>query len=202
MILTSVNTLFDSTGPEAPQADVATRPAIIALDLSITATGTCDTEGTTATIKAKSADGDRRLVTIADRVRQLVGENRGYLGTHLAQLAVIEDLPTHAHGAGITGMVHGAVRAELIRLGVPYVLVTPASLKKWATGKGNADKVAMGVAALKRFGREFPNDNECDAFLLHAMALDALGHPLVAMPAVNRAALDAVKWPQIGGVPC
>lgn len=197
MILTSVNTLFDNT--EQASALPATRPAVIALDLSIAATGTCDTEGTTATIKTKTADGDRRLVTIADRVRHLIGENRGYLGGHLAQLAVIEDLPTHAHGAGVTGMVHGAVRAELIRLGVPYVLVTPASLKKWATGRGNADKVAMGVAALKRFGREFPNDNEADSFLLWAMALDALGHPLVSMPAANRAALDAVKWPQIGG---
>lgn len=199
MILTSVSTLFDAA-EEMPSQPVGTdRPAVIALDLSITATGTCDTDGFTATIKTKTADGDRRLVTIADRVRHLVGENRGYLGGHLAQLAVIEDLPTHAHGAGITGMVHGAVRAELIRLGVPYVLVTPASLKKWATGKGNADKVQMGVAALKRFGREFPNDNECDAFLLHAMTLDALGHPLVTMPAANRAALDAVKWPRIGG---
>lgn len=197
MMLTSVSTLFDNTENAPTQS--ANRPAVIALDLSITATGLCDPEGVTATIKTKTVDGDRRLVTIVNRVRQLVGENRGYLGSHLAQLAVIEDLPTHAHGAGITGMVHGAVRTELIRLGVPYVLVTPASLKKWATGKGNADKVAMGVSALKRFGREFADDNQCDAFLLRAMALDALGHPLVAMPAVNRGALDAVKWPQIGG---
>lgn len=173
-------------------------PAICAFDLSMTATGLCDTEGNTRTVKTK-ATGDARLVAIADDVRRLVGPGRGYLGANLADLAIIEDLPTHAHGAGITGMVQGAVRVELMRLSVPYVLVTPASLKKWTTGKGNANKVAMAVALLKRFGRDFPNDNEADSWALRAMALDALGCPLAPMPAVNRAALDAVKWPQIGG---
>lgn len=173
-------------------------PAVIALDLSMTASGLCDTEGATSTVKTKLV-GDQRLLAIVEDVRRIVGIGHGYLGANLAELAVIEDLPTHAKSAGITGMVQGAVRTELLRLGVPYVLVTPASLKKWTTGKGNADKVAMAVAALKRFGRDFPNDNECDAWCLRAMALDALGCPLAPMPAVNRVALDAVKWPQIGG---
>lgn len=173
-------------------------PNVIALDLSMTATGLCGTEGDTATVKTKLA-GDQRLLAIVEDVRHIVGIGRGYLGANLADLAVIEDLPTHAKSAGITGMVQGAVRVELMRLGVPYVLITPASLKKWATGKGNADKVAMAVAALKRFGREFPNDNEADAWLLRAMALDAFGCPLAPMPAVNRTALDAVAWPRLGG---
>jgi Holliday junction resolvasome RuvABC endonuclease subunit len=173
-------------------------PAVIALDLSITAAGLCDTEGVTSTVKTK-LPGDQRLLAIVEDVRRIVGPGAGYLGANLAELAVIEDLPTHAKSAGITGMVQGAVRVELMRLGVPYVLVTPASLKKWATGKGNADKIAMAVSTLKRFGRDFPNDNECDSWLLRAMALDALGCPLAPMPAVNRAALDAVKWPQVGG---
>ena len=184
------------------QADAAKAPAgipaILALDLSMTATGVCNTDGNTSTIKTKPT-GDQRLLTIIEGVRRAVGIGQGYLGAPLAELAVIEDLPTHAKAAGITGMVQGAVRTELMRLHVPYVLVTPASLKKWTTGKGNADKVAMGVAALKRFGREFANDNECDAFCLRAMALDALGHALAPMPAVNRVALNAVKWPRIGG---
>ena len=171
-------------------------PAVISLDLSMTATGLCDAEGNTFTVKTKHV-GDLRLLAIVEGVRNIIGIGKGYLGAPLAELAVIEDLPTHAHGAGITGMVHGAVRSELMRLHVPYVLVTPASLKKWTTGKGNADKVAMAVAVLKRFGRDFPNDNECDAWALRAMALDALGCPLAPMPAVNRAALDAVKWPQL-----
>jgi Holliday junction resolvasome RuvABC endonuclease subunit len=167
-------------------------PAILGLDLSLTATGICDIKGHTFTVKTKTAAGDRRLVTIADAVCELAINGR-------VDLAVIEDLPTHAKSAGITGMVQGAVRTELMRLGVPYVLVTPASLKKWTTGKGNADKVAMGVESLKRFGRQFANDNECDAHALRAMALDALGYALAPMPAVNRAALAAVAWPQIAG---
>lgn len=168
-------------------------PAVCAFDLSIAGTGVCDTEGNAWTVKTR-ADGDLRLLDILDHLHKAVGS-----GYNQADLAVIEDLPRNAKGAGITGMVQGAVRVELMRLGMPYVLVTAASVKKYATGSGGADKVAMGVALMKRFGLEMDTHNATDSWWLRAMALDALGCPLAPMPAVNRAALDAVKWPQVGG---
>ncbi|MEU7972181.1 hypothetical protein AB0B48_09065 [Micromonospora sp. NPDC049089] len=164
------------------------QPRIVGLDLSITATGVAAHDGTTRTIKPGS-NGDRRLVEIRDCVGLVVGG--------AIDLVVIEDLPTHAKAAGITGMVHGAVRSALILWGIPYVLVTPASLKKYATGKGNSGKPEMAVAAFKRAGREFADDNQCDAFWLRAMGLEYLGHPIAEMPAAQRAALAAVKWPQL-----
>ena len=48
--------------------------------------------------------------------------------------------------------------------------VAPTTLKKWATGKGNSDKVAIASSLAKRFGVEFANDNESDAFALAMMA--------------------------------
>ena len=170
---------------------------VVGLDLSITATGICDVDGNTFTAGGKAALGDERLSVIASAVaeatqpQEVVG--RGFVPV---DLVVIEDLPTHAHGAGITGMVHGAVRTCLLTR-VPYVLVTPATLKKYATGKGNADKTAMAMAAFKRFGREFPNDNEADAYWLRAAGLDALGHPLAPMPQAQRDALNVVTWPEL-----
>ncbi len=162
--------------------------AVVGLDLSMAATGITGADGDSVTVKTKAV-GDRRLVVIADAVLTV---------TAGCDLAVIEDLPTHAKSAGITGMVHGAVRAALIRAFVPYVLVTPASLKKYATGKGNAGKPDMAVAAFKRAGVEFRDDNECDAWWLRAFGLDHYGQPVVALPAVNRSALDAVKaWPEV-----
>ncbi len=161
---------------------------IVGLDLSMTATGIALADGTTETVKTK-ATGDRRLVAIADAVRAV---------TAGCDMAVIEDLPTHAKSAGITGMVHGAVRAALIVAGVPYVLITPASVKKYATGKGNAGKPDMAVALFKRAGLEAGDDNQVDAYWLRAMGLDHYGQPCVQLPAVNRAALDAVKsWPEV-----
>jgi Holliday junction resolvasome RuvABC endonuclease subunit len=153
----------------------------------MTATGIAWADGTTYTVTSK-APGDGRLAAIASEVRRAIDG-------HQIDLVVIEDLPTHAKAAGITGMVHGAVRLQLISLGALYALVAPASLKKYATGKGNCDKAAMAVAAYKRFGRELPDDNQTDALWLRAMGLEHLGHPAADLPAAHRYALAAVRWP-------
>ncbi|MFI6160371.1 hypothetical protein ACIA59_10525 [Micromonospora haikouensis] len=164
-----------------------TTPRVIGLDLSITATGIAWCDGTTYTVATKK-EGDARLIAITDEVcRAIAGRS--------IDLVVIEDLPTHAKAAGITGMVHGAVRAYLLRLKTPYALITPASLKKYATGRGNAGKPEMAVALYKRAGRELPDDNQVDAWWLRAAGLDHLGHPPADMPQAHRAALDAVTWP-------
>lgn len=165
-----------------------TTPRILGLDLSITATGYALPDGQTGTFKGPWK-GDWRLVAIRTAIA-------GHADA--IDLAVIEDLPTHAKAAGITGMVHGAVRTVLMEHGVPYALVTPATLKAFATGKGNADKTAMAIAALKRAGREFGDDNQCDAWWLRAAGLDWYGHAEVEMPKAQRDRLGKVDWPQLG----
>lgn len=171
-------------------------PRIIGLDLSIAAPGFADIDGGTFTLKLKASLGDSRLNEIAREAVRLAVATR----PERADLAVIEDLPTHAHGAGITGMVHGAVRAALNDARMPYVTVTPATLKKYATGKGNADKTAMAIAALKRFGLEFADDNQCDAAWLRAAGLHAYGHPLAELPAAQVESLRKVSWPALAGI--
>jgi len=162
---------------------------VIGLDLSLTATGIAYRNGDTATVKTKTSDGDRRLVDITWHVEDALRGDDG------VDLVVIEDLPTHAMAAGITGMVHGAVRAMLIDRGAPYVLVTPATLKAYATGKGNADKTAMAIAAFKRGGREFGDDNQCDAWWLRLAGLDLLGVPEIELPAAQRVRLGTARRP-------
>ena len=166
-------------------------PFILGLDLSIAATGAAwqmpECSPVAQSWKMPSGEGDYRLVRIASAVQSVAADG--------AFLAVIEDLPTHAHSAGITGMVQGAVRVELIRLGVPYALVAPATLKKFATGKGNADKTAMALAACKRAGMEFADDNACDAAWLWWAGMVALGHPQFDLPAAQVAALETRDWP-------
>lgn len=162
---------------------------IIGLDLSLTATGIAHVDGSTSTVKTRTEDGDRRLVRIQDAVRAAIAPG--------VQLAVIEDLPTHAKGAGITGMVHGAVRAVLIEHTVPYALVVAATLKAYATGNGSADKTAMALAAFKRAGVEFPDDNQCDAWWLRVAGLDRHGTPLFRMPVAQLDRLDKAKWPNL-----
>jgi Holliday junction resolvasome RuvABC endonuclease subunit len=189
------------TLPETPAAPAAGAPAlrILALDLSVTATGVCLPDGTTHTITTNPKDGDRRLQRIVDHVGVALGE--GSDGRHDdVDLVVIEGPVVRSSAAVIIGMVHGAVRLHLIDSGTPYVLITPATLKAYATGKGNADKTAMAIAALKRTGREFADDNQCDAWWLRAAALDWYGRPEFDLPKVQRERLTKVVWPALTAV--
>lgn len=171
-----------------------TAPNVVGLDLSITATGIACADGTTLTVATKASDGDERLLDIETAVAEAVAP---WL-LDCADLVVIEDLPTHARAAGITGMVHGVVRFSLWQWSMPYVLVPPATLKKYATGKGNADKTAMALALYKRTGLELADDNQVDAAWLRFAGLDALGFPAFELPKVQRDALAKVSWPEVG----
>lgn len=164
-------------------------PRVVGLDLSITATGVAHWDGTTHTIRTRS-DDDARLTEIRDAITDAITG---------ATLAVVEDLPTHAHGAGITGMVHGVVRLILIDHAIPYALVPPATLKRYATGRGNATKSDMRMALYQRTGADLRDDNQVDAAWLRYMGLDALGHPIVALPKQQRDAMNAkgITWPAV-----
>jgi len=92
----------------------------------------------------------------------------------------------------------GIIRHSLWSNNIRYVDVPPSNVKKYATGRGNAPKPDIRMEVYKRFGVDYADDNACDAFVLAAMGLDALGHPLIAMPATHRVALNKIVWPTIG----
>lgn len=162
---------------------------VLGLDLSLTATGIALPGGHTYTVGGPAGRGDHRLLDIVTALHSSLRDR--------PDLAVLEDLPTHAKGAGITGMVHGAVRLYLVQEGIPYALVTAATLKAYATGNGSADKHAMRMAAYKRAGREFGDDNQADAWWLRAAGLDHYGTAEHVLPAAQRARLKKVIWPDL-----
>ncbi|MFF5655274.1 Holliday junction endonuclease [[Kitasatospora] papulosa] len=184
--------LFEA--PAAAAAGAAPALPVVAFDLSLTASGICYRDGSTGTVTTRQKDGDRRLLAIEDAAAIAIGG--GDLGP-VPVLAVLEDIPKNSYAAKPIAMVHAIVRRLLMKAGVPYVLVTPATLKTYATGKGNGDKTPMAIAALKRAGREFPDDNQCDAFWLWCAGLDWLGHAPLVMPKAQRAALDKAAWPEV-----
>lgn len=164
-------------------------PAVIGLDLSITATGIVFYTDPPRTIApAKGIVGDVRLVSVRDQVMRSVAPS-------VTRLVVIEGPVLRSQAAIALGLLHGVIRAALMDAGVPYVLVAPATLKKYATGKGNAGKPEMAVALYKRAGLELGDDNQVDAWWLRAMGMDALGAPLVDLPAAQRDAMTKVAWP-------
>ncbi len=82
--------------------------------------------------------------------------------------AVIYEQP-HQRGGGPTTVGIGLVShlmSVCADLGVEHIAVHSATLKKHATGKGNAKKPEMIEAATQMIGRTIEDDNEADAIHL------------------------------------
>lgn len=161
---------------------------IIGLDLSITCTGISLPDGQTVALKPR-AKGDERLADLRDQVRYWTdGED--------ADLVVLEDLAGLYRGeaARIIPMLHGVVRTALMDLGVPYMLLNPTTLKRFATGSGTADKTAMAMAAYKRLGREYGTSDECDADWLRVAGGAAYG--LIVSRSMPDEGIAPVSFPQ------
>lgn len=165
---------------------------VMGLDLSMTATGICLPDGGTLTVKTDAKHGDRRLAQIRTAVA-----DAAQVGA--PDLVVLEEAPPGLKGPAIKAchMVQGVARLALLDLEVPYAVVNPSTLKVYATGKKGADKTAMAMAAYKRAGLEFADDNQCDAWWLRAMGLDWIDIAPFPLPVAQRAALYAVTWPAV-----
>jgi len=169
-------------------------PRILALDLSLTRTGVCEDDGACSCIRTDKLRGMPRIDHIARQVQRLAGG---------VDLVVIEGYSyASANQAHQVGELGGCVRFLLHRLGVPWVDVAPSTLKKFATGRGNAGKDEMIAAAIRRFGFAGSDNNEADAYLLWCMARHAYGAPVVPVPAPQAAASEKVSWPQVVGRRC
>ncbi len=165
-----------------------TAPRILALDLSLTATGICF-DGDTRLLKFPKLRGWARIEAITDAIDDLAS---------VSDLVVLEGYSFGSRGATLFQIAElgGIVRCDLVRRRVVYVDVPPSTLKRFATGRGNATKIDMVVAARERFGLcGTTDDNEADAYLLWCMARHAYGDPVADVPKVQAEAIKAVAWP-------
>lgn len=173
---------------------------ILGLDLSLTATGWAGWALHSCGVLKPPRGEDRgmeRLDWIRRQVLEVVRVDAFY-GS--ADLVVLEGYSFGSKGRATfsLGELGGVVRLALHRAGIPYVDVAPQTLKKYATGKGNAPGQAVLVEAVKRLGYEGADDNAADAMWLLAMGLDAYGQPgAPEMPQTHRGALASVDWPRL-----
>lgn len=160
---------------------------VIGIDPSLTGTGIVIGE-TRLTVHTDSSGPD------GARLARIYGIVVASCDTS-TRLAIIEDLPTHGMGAGKTGMAQGVVRLALHAAHVPYVSVPPATLKKYATGSGNAGKADMRMALYQRAGLDLRDDNQVDAYWLMALGYQLLAQPLITVPAAQVKALAKLRLP-------
>ncbi|GGS88259.1 hypothetical protein ACFFV7_51120 [Nonomuraea spiralis] len=166
-------------------------PHVVGLDLSLTGTGIATADGTLSRVRTGDLRGGPRMSWIASHI---FGDGL----TQAADLVVVEG-PSygsqsgagHHEAAGLWW--HVIYRLHVFE--VPYAVIPPSTLKKYAAGRGNATKPDMRVALLQRAGLDERDDNKVDAWWLRAAGLDHLGHPPVDLPKGQREALAKVDWP-------
>ena len=150
--------------------------AVLALDL-----------GTTTGWALRSRDGGITSGTMTFRPSRFEGGGMRYLrfrawigevaalSDGLARV-VFEEVRAHAgtDAAHIYGGFLGMLTAWCEERDLPYEGVPVGTIKRYATGKGNADKAKM-VAAIQARGFAPADDNEADAIALLLWATDPTG---------------------------
>lgn len=177
-------------------------PRVIGLDLSLTATGIADFNGREVVTRTiRSAPNGKTLIDQNSRLRGILNEIEEVVTLQgpPPRLIVAEGPSYGSKGAGTWDRagLWWLVVDHIIGRRWPLAIVPPAVLKKYATGRGNADKTAMAVALQKRWGNELRDDNKVDAFWLAAAGRDHLGCPYLPMPKAQRDALAKVDWPEV-----
>lgn len=166
-------------------------PCVVGLDLSLTSTGVATVTATmTATERVtppRGCTGTARLRHIRDAVTNRVAGVRPDLVT--VEGYSYGSRVTHAHSLGELG---GVIRLALTETGVHWVAIPPATLKRYATGRGNADKHEMVAAAIRRLRYDGSSPDEADALWLAHAGHHLLGHGLVDLPKTHLAALAGI----------
>lgn len=111
-----------------------------------------------------------RLISNLDKIMAMAEEPR-------PDFVIIEDV-AYAQNAAFAkenaGMAY-AVRMELRRERIPFVVIGPSQLKKFATGSGGAKKELVIKEVMKRWGADCPDNNTADAVALAYLGMALVG---------------------------
>ena len=184
---------------------------VVGLDLSLAATGAarwwsgagvaCGTIKTRPLPDVNGWARPARHDAIIKELREFTHPYRGHPAPD--GVCVIEKKinPGDGRDRGTTTLdlaeLRGAVMRQLYYEELSIVEVYPATLKKFATGNGGADKKAMLAAARDLFGSALlvPDDNAADALWLVLMGCAAYGKWVVPRTRQRVEAVDRVEWP-------
>lgn len=155
---------------------------VVGIDPSLTATGVCGA-GLPFTVPTSPTGS-----AIAERLGRIQGI-AGHIAnsTPWAALVVIEGPsfgPQNRAGqAHLRAGLWWHIAATMTARACDLVEVPPATLKKFATGKGNATKADMRMALYKRAELDIADDNQVDAWWLLQVGLHLLENPMaIALP--------------------
>lgn len=166
---------MDNPDPPVDNSGDGGRVNVLGVDPSLTATALCcapsRSERAGFTVSRTRASEPGTVVKL-DRMRtQVSAITDAAGGSHL----VVVEAPSFASQGSATRDLAGLwwlMFDALCRLDVPLGVVPPSVLKKWATGKGTADKFLVGQAIARRWPAvELRSDDEADALVLASIGL-------------------------------
>lgn len=110
---------------------------------------------------------EKRITIIYDGIIQVHEK-------YLPHFIYIEELAYGARGDAMLELagVNYFVRTQFTWLDIKYKMIAPGTLKKFVTGTGRGKKNLMLKEVFKKWGADFDEDNECDAYCLARMALE------------------------------
>jgi crossover junction endodeoxyribonuclease RuvC len=153
--------------------------------------------------KKRGDDLADKLTRMRKSVVSIVESFSPWLGAVEIELVVIE-MPAFGKNTGYTHMLagHWWLTVHALSKFAPVAQVGTGTLKKFATGDGSAEKVAVHQAALVAFPGQIPEgfkqgNDVADASVLAAMGAVHLGIEVGGGFAPSgRASVQAVRWPE------
>jgi crossover junction endodeoxyribonuclease RuvC len=134
--------------------------------------------------------------SLEDRIARayaLAAEVADWCRSKAPALIAIEGYSFYSNKPGHSDIIEygGLLRLELLKAcsDARFLEIPPTSVKRWACGKGNADKPYMADAIRERYRIAFPNFDQMDAWCVWRMACQYEG--MIAAHAAHE--LDAVQ---------
>lgn len=171
----------------------------VGLDLSLTSTGLAIIHNGTATVRRikSKAKKDATTEDQSERLDALIGDIIGAIPASDRTLIAVEGPSFGSSGsaAHILGGLWWLVRHALRIEGFDVVVASPSTVKKYATGSGNASKDQVLAAVVRRYlDVEVTGNDEADALVLAAIRARHDGAPfeILPLPAAQAAAVNSV----------
>jgi len=182
----------------APSSQAPPTPIYVGLDLSLTSTGVAiihDGHATVQRITSKPVK-DATTADQADRLRGIVTRILLAIPDTAYTKVAVEGPSFGSTGtaAHILGGLWWLVRVALENADLDTIIASPGTVKRYATGNGNAPKDHVLAAVVRRYPDvNVTGNDEADALVLAAIAARHDGHPFEdSLPLAQIAAAAAV----------
>ena len=133
-------------------------------------------------IKSKPV-GDKPIDELK-RIQKIVSEIEDIVSEYNPTISVIEGMAymvTKTSSLVQLGALNYFTRAMLADYNIPFIVVAPMTLKKFITGKGNADKEVLMMMVYRDYKEQILDNNLVDGFALSLIGAALLGNPVKKM---------------------